>query len=49
MTLTVKQRAKINAALCLIHDNGHDASAITAMARHMPITVMAKNGTTRIC
>jgi len=35
MTLTVKQRAKINAALCLIHDNGHDASAITAMARHM--------------
>lgn len=33
MTLTVKQRAKINAALCFIHDNGHDASTITAMAR----------------
>ena len=35
MTLTVKQRAKINAALCLIHDNGHNANAITSMARNI--------------
>lgn len=33
MTLTPKQRAKINAALCLIHDNGHNANAVTSMAR----------------
>lgn len=35
--LTVKQRAKINAALCIIHDNDGDAGAVTAMAR----TIMA--------
>lgn len=35
MTLTVRQRAKINAALCMIHDSGHDASTITALARGM--------------
>lgn len=34
MTLSIKQRAKINAALCLIHDNGHDANGITAAARN---------------
>lgn len=32
MTLTVKQRAKVNAALCLIHDNGLDANAVTQLA-----------------
>lgn len=35
--LTVKQRAKVNAALCLIHDHGFDANGITEAAR----TIMA--------
>ncbi|GGA50630.1 hypothetical protein [Sphingomonas psychrolutea] len=30
--LTTKERAQVNAALCLIHDNGLDASAITRAA-----------------
>jgi len=33
--LTQKQRAKVNAALCMIHDHGGDASAITAKVRTM--------------
>jgi hypothetical protein len=35
MTLTTRQRTKVNAALCLIHDNGHDASAIIKVAKAM--------------
>jgi len=35
--LTAKQRAKINAALCIIHDNDGDAQAVTALAH----TIMA--------
>lgn len=35
MALTVRQRTKINAALCMIHDCGHDASTVTALARGM--------------
>ena len=30
--MTTKERAQVNAALCLIHDNGLDASAITRAA-----------------
>jgi hypothetical protein len=30
--LTKKERTQVNAALCLIHDQGYDASAITAAA-----------------
>lgn len=33
--LTVKQRAKVNAALCLIHDYGGDASAVSGLAVEM--------------
>jgi len=32
MTLTTRQRTKVNAALCLIHDNGHDANAVIGLA-----------------
>lgn len=35
MTLTARQRTKINAALCLLHDNGHDASAVIGMANRL--------------
>lgn len=35
--LTIKQRAKVNAALCIIHDRGGDANAVTELAR----TIMA--------
>lgn len=38
MSLTVKQRAKINAALCLIHDRGGSADAVTAMANNIMAT-----------
>lgn len=33
--LTIKQRAKVNAALCLIHDSGGDASAVSGLAAEM--------------
>src|SRR5437868_11295854 len=33
MTLSIKQRAKVNAALCIIHDEGGNANAVTEMAR----------------
>jgi hypothetical protein len=36
--LTIKQRAKVNAALCIIHDNGFDASGITEIARKIMST-----------
>lgn len=35
MTLTPRQRAKINAALCLLHDHGHDANAVIGMANRL--------------
>jgi len=35
MTLTVRQRAKINAALCMIHDSGHNADAVSNVARDL--------------
>lgn len=35
MTLTARQRTKINAALCLIYDNGHDAKAVIAHANSL--------------
>lgn len=35
MTLTARQRTKINAALCLLHDNGYDASAVIGMANRL--------------
>lgn len=35
--LTVKQRTKVNAALCIIHDSGLDANAVTQLAQ----TIMA--------
>ena len=35
MTLTARQRTKINAALCLIHDNGHNASAVIGAANRI--------------
>jgi hypothetical protein len=43
MSLTVKQRTKINAALCTIHDSGHDASAVTALARTIMATGVGPN------
>ena len=43
MTLTARQRTKINAALCLIHDNGHDADAII----HVANTLMKQGADTR--
>lgn len=33
MTLTTRQRTKINAALCLLHDNGSDPNAVIGMAK----------------
>ena len=36
--LTTKQRAKVNAALCIIHDNGFDAEAVTQLARNIIAT-----------
>lgn len=38
MTLSVKQRATVNAALCLIHDEGGDANAVTEAARAIMAT-----------
>jgi len=35
MTLTARQRTKINAALCLLHDNGHNASAVIGVANRL--------------
>ena len=35
MTLSTKQRTKINAALCLIHDNGYDAKAVIQLANQL--------------
>lgn len=35
MTLNARQRTKINAALCLIHDNGYNASAVIGMANRL--------------
>lgn len=32
--LTIRQRAKVNAALALIHDSGHSANAVTQAARN---------------
>ncbi len=32
--LTIKERAKVNAALCIIHDNRADAGAVTEVARN---------------
>lgn len=42
MTLTTRQRTKVNAALCLIHDNGHDAKPVIKLA-----TELAKKVDTR--
>jgi hypothetical protein len=36
--LTTKQRAKVNAALCIIHDQGLDVSSVTAAARSIMAT-----------
>jgi hypothetical protein len=35
MTLTARQRTKINAALCLLHDNDHDAKSVIDMANNL--------------
>lgn len=35
MTLTTKQRTKVNAALCLIHDNGHDPNTVIKRANEL--------------
>jgi hypothetical protein len=35
MTLTTRQRTKVNAALCLIHDNGHDAKPVIKLANEL--------------
>jgi hypothetical protein len=35
MTLNARQRTKINAALCLIHDNGFDADSIIHVANEL--------------
>jgi hypothetical protein len=35
MKLTARQRAKVNAALCLIHDNGYDAKPIIKLANEL--------------
>lgn len=43
MSLTVKQRATINAALCTIHDSGHDAKAVTVLARSIMATGVNPN------
>jgi hypothetical protein len=36
--LNIKQRAKINAALCIIHDNGFDADAVVELSRAVMAT-----------
>jgi hypothetical protein len=36
--LTTKQRAKVNAALCIIHDNGFDANAVVELSRAVMAT-----------
>ena len=35
MEVTARQRTKINAALCLIHDNGYDASPVIKLANEL--------------
>ena len=35
MNLTARQRTKINAALCLLHDNGHNAKGIIRVANEL--------------
>jgi hypothetical protein len=35
MNLTARQRTKINAALCLLHDNGHSAKGVIRVANEL--------------
>jgi hypothetical protein len=35
MTLNARQRTKINAALCLLHDEGHDANSVIHVANEL--------------
>ena len=42
MTLNPRQRAKVNAALCLIHDNGLDAKPIIKVAQELAKKVDAR-------